>query len=37
LPGRVGFDPQHGRSTGDGQLLPGHQPQDVGVGIAEPG
>jgi hypothetical protein len=37
LPCRVGFDPQHGRSTGHWQLLPGHQAQDVGVSVSEPG
>jgi hypothetical protein len=37
LPGRVGFDPQHGSSTGDGQLFPCHEAQHVSVGVAEPG
>ena len=37
LPGRVRFDPQHHSSTSDGQLLPCHQAQDVGVSAGEPG
>ena len=36
LPGRVGFDPQHDSGTGDGQSLPCHQTEDVGVSVAEP-
>jgi hypothetical protein len=37
LPRRVGLDPEHRGNVDDGQLLPRHQPQHLGISVTKPG